>query len=414
MKILVLNSGSSSVKYQLIEMEGEEVICKGIVERIGKADAIVRYRPAGRPEKREVRPVADHTDAINAVLAMLLDPEIGVIGDKSEIAAVGHRTVHGGEEFASSVRIDEQVLQTIRDCSVFAPLHNPHNLRGIEVCMELLPGTPQVAVFDTAFHQTMPPTAYLYALPYSLYRKFKVRRYGFHGTSHRYVAHKAAEVLGRPIEELKIITCHLGNGASVAAVKHGRSVDTSMGFTPLEGLVMGTRCGDIDPALVLYIMEREGLSPEEMDELLNKRSGMLGLTELSHDMREIEEKAREGDERCNLALDIYCHRIKKYIGAYAAVMGGVDAVVFTGGVGEKSDVVRRRVCRDMEFLGIVFDEDANMRHVPWARVKPASPHISTGPTKVLVIPTNEELVIARDTRDLLFGVEKSDRPAHDG
>ncbi len=403
MKILVLNCGSSSVKYQLIEMDGEEVICKGIVERIGSDDAIVRYSPAGRPEKREVRAVADHTEAINAVLAMLLDPEIGVIGDKSEIAAVGHRTVHGGEEFASSVRIDHEVLQTIRDCSVFAPLHNPHNLKGIEVCMELLPGTPQVAVFDTAFHQTMPPAAYLYALPYSLYRKFKVRRYGFHGTSHRYVAHKAAEVLGRSIEELKIVTCHLGNGASVAAVKHGKSVDTSMGFTPLEGLVMGTRCGDIDPALVLYIMEVEGLSPEEMDELLNKRSGMLGLTELSHDMREIEEKAKEGDERCNLALDIYCHRIKKYIGAYAAVMGGVDAVVFTGGVGEKSDVVRRRVCRDMEFLGIVFDEEANMQHVPWAKVKPASPHISAGPTKVLVIPTNEELVIARDTRDLLFG-----------
>ena len=402
MRILVLNCGSSSVKYQLIEMDGEQVICKGVVERIGTDDAILRYRPTGRPEKREVRPVANHDEAINAFLASLLDPEIGVIRDKSEIAAVGHRTVHGGEAFSSSVLVDQSVTASIQECADFAPLHNPHNLEGIHVCQQLLPGTPQVAVFDTAFHQTMSPASYLYALPYSLYRKLKVRRYGFHGTSHFYVSQQAAKELGRPSEEIKVITCHLGNGASVAAVKHGRSVDTSMGFTPLEGLVMGTRCGDIDPALVLYIMGAEGLSPEEMDELLNKRSGMLGLTELSHDMREIEGKAMDGDERAILALDIYCQRIKKYIGAYAAEMGGVDAIVFTGGVGENSDIVRRQVCKHMEFLGVHFDEEANQQHVPWNKEKRLTPHLSTGPTKVLVIATNEELVIARDTRKILF------------
>jgi acetate kinase len=403
MKVLVLNCGSSSVKYQLIEMEDEQVICKGIVERIADDDAILRYRPTGRPEKREVRPVANHAEAIDSFLASLMDVEVGVIADKDEIAAVGHRVVHGGEEFAGSVQIDGAVLETIQECAAFAPLHNPHNLEGIKVCMELLPGIPQVAVFDTAFHQTMPAASYLYALPYSLYRKLKVRRYGFHGTSHLYVSHKAAELLGRPIAECKIVTCHLGNGASVAAVKHGASVDTSMGFTPLEGLVMGTRCGDIDPALVLYIMDVEGLTPGDMDELLNKKSGMLGLTELSHDFRDIEAKAQEeGGEQCDLALDIYCQRIKKYIGAYAAVMGGVDAVVFTGGIGEKSDIVRRRVCRDMEYLGVIFDEGANQEHVPWNKDEPSTPHLSTGPTKVLVVPTNEELVIARDTKEILF------------
>jgi acetate kinase len=403
MKILVLNCGSSSVKYQLIEIEDEWVICKGIVERIGTDDAILRYRPTGRPEKREVRPVPDHAEAINSFLTSLMDPQIGVIRDKDEIAAVGHRVVHGGEEFATSVQIDDDVLETIQACAAFAPLHNPHNLKGIKVCMELLPGVPQVAVFDTAFHQTMPPRSYLYALPYSLYRKLKVRRYGFHGTSHLYVSHKAAELLGQPITALKIVTCHLGNGASVAAVKHGKSVDTSMGFTPLEGLVMGTRCGDIDPALVLYIMDVEGMAPAEMDEMLNKKSGMLGLTELSHDFRDIEARAQEEDgQQCDLALDIYCQRIKKYIGAYAAEMGGLDAVVFTGGIGEKSDIVRRRVCEDMEFLGIVLDENVNQEHVPSNKNEPSTSNLSIGRTKVLVVPTNEELVIARDTTEILF------------
>ena len=400
-KILVLNCGSSSVKYQLIEMDDEQVICKGVVERIGTDDAILRYRPTGRPEVREVRPMADHGQAINAFLASLMDREIGVIAHRSEIAAVGHRVVHGGEAFARSVQIDQAVIESIRECEAFAPLHNPHNLAGIMVCAELLPGTPQVAVFDTAFHQSMPPIAYLYALPYALYRKLRVRRYGFHGTSHLYVSQKAADILGRSITDCKIITCHLGNGASVAAVRDGKSVDTSMGFTPLEGLVMGTRCGDIDPALVLYLMNVEGLTPAEMDDVLNKKSGMLGLTELSHDMRDIEAQAQAGGEQCDLALDIYCQRIKKYIGAYAAVMGGVDAVVFTGGIGEKSDLVRRRVCTDMAFLGILFDEAANQEHVPWNKEEPSTSHLSTGPTVVLVIPTNEELVIARDTCAIL-------------
>jgi len=402
MKILVLNCGSSSVKYQLIEMSDERLICRGVIEKIGADDAIVRYQPTGRPEQRAVRPIADHNEAILAVLTALLDAESGVIRDKTEIAAVGHRTVHGGESFSASVQVDEDVIQTIRDCSVFAPLHNPANLKGIEVCLELLPDTPQVVVFDTAFHQTMPVESYLYALPYSIYEKLRVRRYGFHGTSHKYVAQQAACVLGRPFDELKLITCHLGNGASVTAVKHGKSVDTSMGFTPLEGLVMGTRCGDIDPALVLYLMNAMGLTPEEMDSLLNKKSGMLGLTQVSHDMREIEEEAAKGNPRCELALAIYCRRIKKYIGAYAAVMGGVDAIVFTGGIGENSDVVRRRVCQNMEYLGVVYDEEANMEHVPWNKKPRSSPHISTGATKVMVIATNEELVIARDTQDLLF------------
>lgn len=403
MKTLVLNCGSSSVKYQLIEMDDEQVICKGIVERIGAQDAILRYQPAGRPEKRETRPIAGHAEAIDIVLSYLMDGKIGVITDKSEIGAVGHRVVHGGEAFAGSVRIDDIVLKSISECAAFAPLHNPHNLEGIRVCTELLPGTPQAAVFDTAFHQTMPAKSYLYALPYELYRRHRVRRYGFHGTSHRYVAQQAASILGRPAQDTKVITCHLGNGASVAAVKGGKSVDTSMGFTPLEGLVMGTRCGDIDPALVLYLMDVEGLSSAEMEDLLNKKSGMLGLTELSPDMRDIEGKAQEDDEQCNLALDIYCQRIKKYIGAYAAVMGGVDAVVFTGGIGEKSDIVRRRVCGDMEYLGIVFDEHTNQEWVPWNKEDPSSPHLSTGTTKVLVIPTNEELVIARDTCEILCG-----------
>jgi len=403
MKILVLNCGSSSVKYQLIEMSGEHLICKGIVERIGEQDAIVRYRPTDGPEQREVRPIADHTEALHAVLTALLDPETGVIRDMGEIAAVGHRTVHGGESFSTSVQVNQEVIQTIRDCSVFAPLHNPANLKGIEVCIDLLPSTPQVAVFDTAFHQTMSAESYLYALPYTFYEKLKVRRYGFHGTSHMYVAGQAAGILGRPLKELKLITCHLGNGASITAVKHGESVDTSMGFTPLEGLVMGTRCGDIDPALVLYLMNAVGLSPDEMDALLNKESGMLGLTGMSHDMREIEEEAAKGNPRCKLALDIYCRRIKKYIGAYAAVMGGVDAVVFTGGIGENSDLVRRQVCQEMQHLGIVLDKEANLEHVPGNKEPPSTPHISTGPTKVLVIATDEELVIARDTQRILFG-----------
>ena len=402
MKILVLNCGSSSVKYQLIEMDDEQLICKGIVERIGTEDAILRYCPTGRPEKREVRPVPDHAAAIHAVISALLDPEIGVIRDKSDISAVGHRTVHGGEAFANSVKIDQNVIQSIKDFSKFAPLHNPHNLKGIEVCMELLPNTPQVAVFDTAFHQTMPASSYLYALPRSLYDKLGIRRYGFHGTSHHYVAQRAAEELGRPTEKLKIITCHLGNGASVAAVKHGESVDTSMGFTPVEGLLMGTRCGDLDPAALLHVMEQEELSLAEANPLLNKHSGLIGISGVSSDMREIISEMDEGNKQARLAFDVFCYRIKKYIGAYSAVLGGLDAVVFTGGIGENASRVREASLAGLEHLGIELDPGLNARKSQSERAIQAQ----NSRVAVIVIPTNEELVIALETERVIAQAKK--------
>lgn len=392
MKVLVLNSGSSSVKFQFIRMEDEGLLAKGIVEKIGSSDAIVTYQPEGKNKIREIREVLNHSVAIEMVLALLLHPQHGVIRDKGEIDGIGHRVVHGGEDFSESVLITEKVKSTIRKCIQFAPLHNPHNLKGIEACEILLPAVPQVGVFDTAFHQTIPPKAFIYGLPYALYRKLSIRRYGFHGTSHSYVAHKAAEMLGRPIEKLKLITCHLGNGASITAVDGGKSVDTTMGFTPLEGLVMGTRCGSIDPALVPYIMEREKLGTKEIDAIMNKNSGMLGLTETSHDMREIEQEAAHGSERHKLALEIYCHSVRKYIGAYMAEMGGVDAVIFTGGIGENSRFVRRLVSEGLDEFGIVFDAKKNEAN---------EPVISTGRVKLLVVPTNEELAIARDTKAIL-------------
>ncbi len=392
MKVLVLNSGSSSVKFQFIRMEDEDLLAKGIVEKIGSSDAIVTYQPAGRNRIREIREVLNHGAAIEIVLSLLIHPQHGVIRDKSEIDGLGHRVVHGGEDFADSVLITDKVRATIHKCIQFAPLHNPHNLKGIDACEALLPGVPQVAVFDTAFHQTIPARAFIYALPYALYRKLGVRRYGFHGTSHSYVAHKAAEFLGRPIEKLKLITCHLGNGASITAVDGGKSVDTSMGFTPLEGLVMGTRCGSIDPALVPYIMDREKLGTKEIDSIMNKNSGMLGLTETSNDMREIEQEAALGSERHQMALEIYCHHVKKYIGAYMAEMGGVDAVVFTGGIGENSRLVRRMVTEGLEEFGIRLDA---------ARNEANETIVSSGRVKLMVVPTNEELAIARDTRRIL-------------
>jgi len=409
MNILVLNSGSSSIKFQFMRMEDEGLLAKGIVEKIGSSDAIVTYRPEGRTRIREIREVLNHSVAIEMVLNLLLSPQHGVIRRKNEIDGIGHRVVHGGEDFSESVLITDKVKAAIRKCIQFAPLHNPHNLKGIEACEALLPGISQVGVFDTAFHQTIPPKAYIYGLPYALYRKLSIRRYGFHGTSHRYVALKAAEILGRPIGKLNIITCHLGNGASIAAVAGGKSVDTTMGFTPLEGLVMGTRCGSIDPALVPYIMEREKLGTKEIDSIMNKNSGMLGLTETSNDMREIEQEAAHGSDRHQLALEIYCHTIKKYIGAYMAEMGRVDAVVFTGGVGENSRFVRRHVTAELEEFGIALDaakNDAN-EHV-----------ISSGRVKIMVVPTNEELAIARDTMKILSvlparpgGIEAGPEPA---
>jgi acetate kinase len=392
MKVLVLNSGSSSVKFQFIRMEGEGLLAKGIVEKIGSSDAIITYQPEGRNKIREIREVLNHGVAIEMVLVLLLHPQHGVIRDKGEIDGIGHRVVHGGEDFSESVLITDKVKGTIRKCIQFAPLHNPHNLKGIEACELLLPGVPQVAVFDTAFHQTISPKAFIYGLPYTLYKKLSIRRYGFHGTSHSYVAHRAAEILGRPITELKLITCHLGNGASITAVDGGKSADTTMGFTPLEGLVMGTRCGSIDPALVPYLMDREKLGTKEIDSIMNKNSGMLGLTETSHDMREIEQEASRGSERHRLALEIYCHSVKKYIGAYMAEMGRVDAVVFTGGIGENSRLVRRLSTEGLEEFGIRLDERKNEAN---ERV------ISSGRVKILVLPTNEELAIARDTQRIL-------------
>ena len=394
-KILVVNAGSSSVKYQLIDMEsdGGKRLAKGLVERIGLEKSFHTYSPNGGTKTQTEVVVPNHTKAIEQALQMLLDPNVGVITDKNEITAVGHRVVHGGEKFASSIIITDEVMDQIKDCQRLAPLHNPHNIKGIEACQELFPDIPQVAVFDTAFHQTMPKHAFLYAIPYEFYTKGGIRRYGFHGTSHYYVARRAAQELGKPLSELKIITVHLGNGASITAVDQGRSVDTSMGLTPLEGLVMGTRCGDIDPAIPLTLMRDNGISAEEMDKMLNNKSGILGLSGISNDMRDIENAAEEGVESAIRAEDVFCYRIKKYIGAYGAVLGGLDALVFTGGIGENSVVVRAKSTEGLEFMGIKLDEALNQK------LNRGRGKISAEDSKVAVfiIPTNEELVIAEDT-----------------
>jgi len=391
-KILVLNLGSSSVKFQFIETEGEAVLAKGLVEKIGSTGALLRYAHGAEKEIREITEVPNHDAAIRLVLSTLMHPRDGVIQSVDEIGGIGHRVVHGGEEFSRSVLITSEVRGAIERCCQFAPLHNPHNLKGIDVCARLMPGKPQVAVFDTAFHQKMPPESFLYAIPYGLYRKLGIRRYGFHGTSHRFVAQRAAEELGQPLEKLRLITCHLGNGASVAAVLGGYSVDTSMGFTPLEGLMMGTRSGDLDPAVLPYLMQREQLSSSDVDSLLNKRSGLLGISEGSNDMREIIEAMESGSERHRLAFTMFCRRVRKYIGAYAAVLEGLDAVIFTGGIGENAPRVRAQCLSGLEFLGIELDAEANQRN---AR------RITSGRTHALVIPTNEELAIARDTLEVL-------------
>ncbi len=402
MDILVLNSGSSSIKFQVISMPDEKVIAKGIVERIGLEEPFLKYKKGeGDYIKFTRSDKIDHKVALKWVLDTLTDDNYGVMKDLSAIGAVGHRVVHGGEAFSGSVLITDEVIKALEDNIELAPLHNPANLMGIYACKELMPGTPMVGVFDTAFHQTMPKHAYLYALPIELYEKYKVRRYGFHGTSHRYVSQKAAELVGRPIEELKIITVHVGNGASVAAVKHGKSVDTSMGFTPLEGLVMGTRCGDIDPALPIWLMRKFNMTADEVDKYLNKKSGILGLMGgKTYDMREVEDGYLAGDKEATLAFEIYAYRIKKYIGAYAAAMGGLDVLVFTAGVGENSPPLRELVCRDLEFLGIKVDKERN-------NVR-GTALISTDDPKVKVfsIATNEELVIARDTYQIVSGEAK--------
>lgn len=396
MNILVLNCGSSSLKYQLINGESEEVMAKGLCERIGIEGSKLKHKPTGKEDVTLTEPMKDHTDAVRMVIDALLDENHGVIKSMDEIKAVGHRVVHGGEYFSKSVIIDDEVKKAIEKCAELAPLHNPANLIGINACEKLMPNTPQVAVFDTAFHQTMPERAFLYALPYKFYDKYKIRKYGFHGTSHQYVSQEAANMMGVPIEDLKIITCHLGNGGSVCAVRHGVSIDTSMGFTPLDGLAMGTRCGSIDPAVVLYLMEKENLSIQEMDHILNKESGVLGISGVSSDFRDIEEAEGQGNERAGAALDIFAYRVAKYIGEYVATMKGVDAIVFTAGLGENSASTRQVICDYLRYLGIELDSYKNS-----LRGKPVEITTKQSRVQVFVIPTNEELVIARDTKQLL-------------
>lgn len=397
MKVLVLNCGSSSLKYQLIDMSNEEVLCIGLVERIGIDGSILKQEKDGVEGKLVVeQPMNNHQDAIKLVLEAVVDTKFGGVKEISEVEAVGHRVVHGGEKFAGSVLITDDVMGALQECVELAPLHNPANIMGIEACEAILPGVKMVGVFDTAFHQTMPKESYLYGLPHELYTKYGVRRYGFHGTSHRYVSERAAAMLGKNIEDTKIITCHLGNGASIAAIDGGKCVDTSMGFTPLEGLIMGTRCGDIDAAILPFLMEKEGLDAKGLSDLMNKKSGVYGMTGISSDFRDIEDGAKAGNELAQVALKAYVQKVKKYIGSYAAEMNGVDAVVFTAGVGENGIGMRADITSNMEFLGMKLDAEAN-------NVRGKERVISTEDSnvKILLIPTNEELVIARDTLALV-------------
>jgi acetate kinase len=399
MKILVLNCGSSSIKYKLFEMERREVIAQGGVEKIGMKGSFLKFTlPNGQKVTLEGE-ILEHRAGIEYILGVMLSADYGCIASLGEIDAVGHRVVHGGERFNASVLITDEVIDKLNECIELAPLHNPPNLKGIYAIQELMPHTPQVGVFDTAFHQTMPDYAYMYGIPYSLYEKYGIRRYGFHGTSHRYVSARACEFLGVPYKEQRIITAHIGNGGSVTAVKNGRSIDTSMGLTPVEGLVMGTRSGDVDPGVISYIMEKEHMGTAGISTLLNKFSGVLGISGISSDMREIEAAVKSGDKRAILAMDTYNYRIRKYVGAYAAVLGGIDILVFTGGVGENQAVTRRDVCRNMEFMGIELDEALNdsVRACEVLISKPSSK------VKVVIIPTDEELTIAKDTIEILGG-----------
>ena len=396
MKVLVINCGSSSLKYQVLDMTNEELICKGLVERIGMEGSVISHTKSGMDKFVLEAPMKDHKDAIGHVIDALNDEEHGVVKDMSEIGAVGHRVVHAGEKFAHSVLITDDVIKALEECVELAPLHNPPNLLGIAACQELMPDTPMVGVFDTAFHQTMPPQSYIYAIPYEYYEKYGIRRYGFHGTSHQYVSERAAEMLNVNIEDLKIITCHLGNGASVSAIKRGKCIDTSMGLTPLEGLVMGTRSGDIDPAIVTYIREKENLEQGVANEILNKKSGMLGISGVSSDFRDIEAAAEEGNERAMLALKVFAQRVKFYIGGYIAEMNGVDAIVFTAGVGENDMGMRDIICNEMGNLGIKLDLVKNK-----VRGKEMVISAEDSKVKVLLIPTNEELMIARDTYNIV-------------
>lgn len=392
MNVLVINCGSSSLKFQLINSESEEVLAKGLCERIG-IDGSLTYQPAGRERVKSDKAMPTHTEAIQFVIDALTDPETGVVKSLDEIGAVGHRVVHGGEKFASSVVITDEVKKAIEECNDLAPLHNPANLIGINACQKLMPGTPMVAVFDTAFHQTMPEKAYMYGLPYEYYDKYKVRRYGFHGTSHSFVSKRAAELVGKPYDQVKTIVCHLGNGASICAVENGKSVDTSMGLTPLEGLVMGTRSGDIDPAILEFIAKKEDLDIAGLMTMLNKKSGVYGLSNnLSSDFRDLDAAASEGNKPAKIALEVFAYRVAKYVGSYVAAMNGVDVIAFTAGIGENSGSMRADVIKYLGYLGIILDEEANGKRGEEIAISTPDSKV-----KVLVIPTNEELAIARET-----------------
>jgi acetate kinase len=398
MNILVVNCGSSSIKYQFIETESQTRLAKGLVDRIGMSGAVLTNTRFDNDTIKLTGEILDHGMAIEYVLAVLLSKNHGVIKDKSEIHAVGHRVVHGAEDFAGSVLITEEVLRSLRDNIELAPLHNPHNIRGIMACKQHLADIPQVGVFDTAFHQSMEPQAFLYGIPYVFYKKYKIRRYGFHGTSHFFVSNRMATLMGKPISELRLVTCHLGNGCSMAAVDRGISIDTTMGFTPLEGLIMGSRSGDLDPQLILYIMGKEGLSLSEATTLLNKHSGLMGISGVSSDMREIEQESEKQNDRARLAFDMFCYRVTKYAGAYAAAMGGIDGLVFTGGIGENSILVREYVCSRLGFLGLDFDPEANATGPKERFITSKDSRVTVG-----VVPTNEELVIALDTMAIVKG-----------
>ena len=395
MKIFVVNAGSSSLKYQLIDMEDKKVLAKGLCERIGIEGSRLTHTPAGGEKVVIEKPMKDHSDAIRMVIDALVDSVHGVIASMDEIGAVGHRVVHGGEKFSGSVVINDEVKASLNECIELAPLHNPANIIGIEACEKVMPGVKQVGVFDTAFHQTMPEEAYLYGIPYKYYEQYKIRRYGFHGTSHKYVSGKAAEMLGKDIESLRIITCHLGNGSSVAAVKNGKVIDTTMGFTPLAGILMGTRSGDIDPAIVTFIMEKEKLGVKEINDLLNKESGVYGVSGVSSDFRDLSKAAEEGNKRAAAALKMFCYGIKKYIGSYAAAMGGVDAIVFTAGVGENDSKTRADIVAGLEFMGVKIDGEKNKLRGEAVDVSAADATVKT-----LVIPTDEEMMIALETQRL--------------
>lgn len=396
MNILVINAGSSSVKYQLIDMDDERVLALGIVERIGLCNPLLKHQAAGKEKLTHALDIQDHSGAIRVVVDTLLSKTHGAISTMDEIGAVGHRIAHGGDRFVCSALIDDEVLQAIRENIELAPLHNPANITGIEACQRAMPLTPMVAVFDTAYHQTLPPKAYLYGLSLDVSERYKIRRYGFHGTSHKYIALQTAKALGRRIDELKLITCHLGNGASVAAIRYGRCIDTSMGFTPLEGLVMGTRCGDMDPSIIQFLMQKQEKSIKEVMGYLNSECGVLGISGRSSDFRDLRDHADSGDERCKMAIDVFCYRVKKYIGAYAAALGGVDAIVFSGGIGENDTQTREEILEGLEYLGVVIDPAKNAQRGEQLLISAPASRV-----QVLVIRTNEELMIARDTQEII-------------